>query len=482
MLFPCLRERRKPQMNENQTTEKTLSVKEYISYGIGPVGKNLMYGLVYGEYLPNFFRTKLGISNGFIAVMFFLSKIWDGVNDLLMGAVIDRTNSRFGKFRPWIFWGAVTNAVVSVMMYYNPGLRGAWVYVYVTALYLLCDLTFTMIDVGYWAMIPAMTLNTKERERVSILPRVTGAVGGLFGAFTLNIVSALGKGDDSAGYLRFSIIAAAVYIATSLICAAGTKEHVTLKPEVQEPFSLKKSAKVLLSNKQALVVVVIMTLFNAASCVSSGTMFYYFTNVLLKENIYGIYTTVLGIVSAIGLFGVPLLSKKLPRNKVYLFSYLLPCVGYVMMIVSNIVAPHNFILFAIAGAIPSVSYGAMSMMQSVMLSDAVDYGEWETGERHEGIIFSMLTFLSKMANGISYLIRYSGFALVHFDQEVGVAADEKAIRMIKFMLFVVPMIFLIAAYFIHKTKFNLTPDKMEGIRAQIVENRNKRAKIETAAD
>lgn len=451
-------------MNENQTAPKTLTKRDYISYGLGPIGKNLMYGLVYGEYLPNFFRTKLGISNQFIAVMFFLSKIWDGVNDLLMGAIIDRTNSRFGKFRPWIFWGAVTNAIVSVMMYYNPGLRGAWVYVYVTVLYVMCDMTFTMIDVGYWAMIPAMTLNPKEREYVSILPRVTGAIGGLFGAFTLNIVSALGKGNDEAGYLRFSIIAAVVYIATSIICAAGTREHVTLKPEVQEKFSFKKSAKILFSNKQALVVVVIMTLFNAASCISSGTMFYYFTNVLLKQNVYGIYTTVLGIISAVGLFGVPLLSKKMPRNKVYLFSYLLPCIGYTLMIIFNLIAPQNFILFAIAGAIPSVSYGAMSVMQSVMLSDAVDYGEYETGERHEGIIFSMLTFLSKMANGISYLIRYSAFALVKFDQDVGTAASESAVSMIKFLLFVVPQIFLIAAFIIHKKKFALTPDRMEIIR------------------
>ena len=126
-----------------------ITLGEYIGYGIGPVGKNMMSSLVNGEYLPNFFRTQLQISNGFLAVMLFASKIWDGANDLLMGAIIDHTSSKWGKFRPWIFFGAIFNAITSVMIYFDPGFKGIWIYIYVTLLYLLRDTTYTMIEVGY---------------------------------------------------------------------------------------------------------------------------------------------------------------------------------------------------------------------------------------------------------------------------------------------------------------------------------------------
>lgn len=127
--------------------------------------------------------------------------------------------------------------------------------------------------------------------------------------------------------------------------------------------------------------------------------------------------------------------------------------------------------------VPNISYGAMSMMQSVMLSDAVDYGEWKYGERNEGIIFSMLTFLSKISNGISYLIRYSGFAAVKFDTQVGAMASLAAIKMIKFLLFAVPPMFLIAAFLLHKAKFKLVPAYMSQITDEI---KLKRASLENS--
>lgn len=452
-----------------------ITLGEYIGYGIGPIGKNMMSSLVNGEYLPNFFRTELKMNNAFLAIMLFVSKIWDGANDLMMGAIIDHTNTKWGKFRPYIFFGAILNAITSVAIYFNPGLKGVWVYIYVTVVYLLCDATFTMIDVGYWSMIPAMTLDPKERDKLSILPRVTGAVGGLVSAFTFNIVAFLGKEDTAKGYLRYAMMAAAVYIFTSTICAVKTKERVVLAPQEQEPFSFIRAARILFRNDQALVVVAVMVLFNAASCMHGGTMLYYFTNVALKKETFGVYSIITGLINGIGLFGVPLASKKFERNNVYLATYIMPCIFYLLMFLQNIAAPANFLIFAILSAVPNISYGAMSMMQSVMLSDAVDYGEWMYGERNEGIIFSMLTFLSKISNGISYLIRYSGFAIVKFDTQVGTMASLAAIKMIKFLLFAVPPMFLVAAFLLHKAKFKLVPTYMSQITDEI---KLRRASIE----
>jgi melibiose permease len=250
-----------------------------------------------------------------------------------------------------------------------------------------------------------------------------------------------------------------------------------LSPKEQEPFSFIRAARILFRNDQALIVVAVMVLFNAASCMHGGTMLYYFTNVAVKPQSFGVYSIITGLISGAGLFGVPLASKKFERNKVYLAAYIMPCIFYVLMFIQNIAAPANFLIFAILSAVPNISYGAMSMMQSVMLSDAVDYGEWKYGERNEGIIFSMLTFLSKISNGISYLIRYSGFAAVKFDTQVGAMASLAAIKMIKFLLFAVPPMFLIAAFLLHKAKFKLVPAYMSQITDEI---KLKRASLENS--
>ena len=452
-------------------TGDRLRLSEKICFGVGPIGKNMCAGVVYGSFLSLYFMQTLGISPAFLSVMFFLCRIWDGVNDLFMGAIIDATRSRFGKFRPWIFFGALSNALCAVLIYWNPGLHGAALYVYVTVLYLLCDLTFTMIDVAYWAMIPALTLNSRERDQVSVIPRLTGAIGGAVSSFTLNLVDVLGGRDVNAGYLRYALLTAAVYLLTSTVCAAGTKEHVHTLQTQHEPFSLVRAAKALFSNDQALVVVGIMLLFNAANCVTTGVLLYYFLYVLDKGSFYGTFSILTGLIQGIGLLGFPLLTKKLNRNRVYLAAYLLPVAGYGLMALCSAAAPRNLVLFLLASALPFVAYGAMSVMENVMLADAVDYGEWQTGRRNEGVIFSMLTFLSKIANGVSQGLTFGAFALVGFHADADAAPTAEAVVSFKVLLFAVPVVFLLLAALLHYKKFRLKPELMQTISQELLARR-----------
>lgn len=446
-----------------------LSLKELVAFGIGPTGKSLTSSLVYGSFLSLYFMSTLGISPAFLAVMFFCARIWDGVNDLMMGAIIDHTHSRFGKFRPWIFWGALSNALIAVLLYWNPGFTGVGLYIYVTVLYLLCDATFTMIDVGYWAMIPALTLDPKERDKVSIIPRVTGVVGSLIGMFTMNIVKAMGGTGVNAGYLRFSIVSAGFYILTSTVCAVGVRECVVTTEPVGQKFSFIKAARVLFRNDQALVVVGIMILFNVCFNLMNGVMLYYFKFVLLAEDSYGYFSVITGVASGVGLLGFPLLSKKVGRDKLYRFVYILPVFGFIAMGLLNYLAPENLVLFCVAAFVTSISYGSLGIMQNVMLADAVDYGEWRFGERNEGIIFSMLTFLSKISNGIKDLIIFAGFALVGFNADDSVAASDSAVTAIKLILYVLPPFFMVGAYILHRTKFKLKPELTSKISAELIE-------------
>lgn len=455
-----------------------MTLAEKASFGLGPIGKNMCSSLVYGSFLSLYFMQTLGISPAYLSVMFLLCRIWDGVNDLFMGAIIDATHSKFGKFRPWIFFGALTNAICTILIYWDPGFRGVPMYIYVTVLYLLCDLTFTMIDVAYWALIPALTLDRKERDQVSVIPRLTGAIGGAVSSFTLNIVEALGGKGSNAGFLKYALITSVVYIATSTLCAANSKERVHSVNASGEKFSLVKAAKILFSNDQALTVVVIMLLFNAASCVTGAVMMYYFIYVLNSESFFGTFGILTGVIQGIGLLGFPLLSKKVNRNKVYIIAYLMPLLGYALMAAVGSMKNFNMVLFIVVSSLIYISYGAMGVMENVMLADAVDYGEWKSGQRNEGIIFSMLTFLSKIANGISSGLTFAVFALVGFNAEADTAPTDNAVLSFKILLFGVPVLFLIAAALVHKAKFRLKPQLVETISSELKTRHEAEALVE----
>ena len=411
---------------------------EKVSFGMGPIGKNMCSSLVYGSFLSLYFMQTLNISAAYLSVMFLLCRIWDGVNDLFMGAIIDAVHSRFGKFRPWIFFGALTNSICTILIYWDPGFRGAMIYAYVTILYLLCDLTFTMIDVSYWALIPALTLDRKERDQVSVIPRLTGAIGGAVSSFTLNIVDALGGRGSNSGFLKYALIASVVYIATSTICAANANERVHDITVSTEKFSLIRSAKILFGNDQALTVVIIMLLFNAANCVTTAVMMYYFMYVIDSESFFGTFNILTGVISGIGLLGFPLISKKINRNKIYLTAYLMPIVGYILMALVGSMSSFNMILFIIAAAIPFIAYGAMGVMENVMLADAVDYGEWKTGVRAVAVTTSAGSVGQKLGSGLGTALLglvlsaagYNGLAAVQ---------TEAAVSSIKFIFVVFPI-------------------------------------------
>ena len=251
---------------------KKLSWGTKFGYGFGTFGKSMSYGLANG-FISMYFVSVLGLSTEFLAVMFFLARIWDGVNDLLMGTIIDNTKSRLGKFRPWVLSGAVINAVVTVGLFWQPGLKGLALYVFATAMYLLWDASYTMIDVSYWSMIPALTLDSKERDQVSMLPRIIGGAAGIIGAFTMQIVDKLGGPVINGGYLKYAMISSAVYIVTAALCVMTTKENVSMPSQEKDKFSLGAAARILFSNDQTLVIVGIMILFNLANNLTNAVLF-----------------------------------------------------------------------------------------------------------------------------------------------------------------------------------------------------------------
>jgi melibiose permease len=469
------------------TQEQRTSWGTKINYGIGAMGKSLSNGLT--GRLTVYLLTVLHVPKAFLAPFLFCERIFDGVNDLYMGVVIDNTHSRFGKFRPWIAVGAITNALITVLLFARPAALGNGVFglLYVAVTYVLWDLTYTMVDVSYYALIPALSSSPKQRDQLSAIPRVFSGVIGIVSAFNMSIIEKIGGGSDEAamlkGFLLYAVFTSAVYILTSVYCAIMVKDPgvalrmnakdlaAAQKNAAPERFTLRRAAAILLDNGQALVVVGVMILFNLACNLTNGMSQYYFMFVIGSKNQLGFFSIILGAAQGVGLFVFPALSRVFGRKIVYAASFLMPCAGYLIMAITGQAFPRQFIPLAVSAFAAFIGYGSMSVMQSVMLADAVDYGEHKTGQRNEGIIFSMLTFLSKLAGAFSELITMLVFFAVQFGGEDANTATPEAVKGIMFLMYVLPPVILLAALLLYKTKYKLTPEMMERVNRELRERK-----------
>ena len=183
-----------------------LTWKEKLSYGFGALGKDMVCGLIF-TFAMIYFTDVLKISAGFVGSLFFFAKFWDAVNDLGMGIIVDNTRTKWGKFRPWLLIGTIVNAVVFVCLFTNWGLSGTSLYVFAAVMYVLWGMTYTIMDIPYWSMLPNLTKDKREREKLSVIPRIFASIGGslIVGGFGLQIIEFLGKGYAKIGMITVAI-------------------------------------------------------------------------------------------------------------------------------------------------------------------------------------------------------------------------------------------------------------------------------------
>lgn len=172
----------------------SLSKKEKISFGLGAVGKDMVY-MLSASYILYYYQDILGVSSITMGIMLMAARIFDAFNDPIMGVIVAKTRTRFGKFRPWLLIGSVTNAIILYLMFAAPpALNGAGLAAYASVTYILWGVTYTIMDIPFWSMIPAFTQGGKERENLSTLGRSCASVGSaLIVVLTMKCVYLLGR-------------------------------------------------------------------------------------------------------------------------------------------------------------------------------------------------------------------------------------------------------------------------------------------------
>ena len=395
--------------------QQTLSWRSKLSFGMGAFGKDLVYAIVSTYFMKYLTDVRL-VDPMFVAVLFMAARIWDAFNDPFMGMVVDNTRSRWGKFRPWILIGTILNAVVLVFLYLDVDLTAGQYAVYVGIMYILWGMTYTIMDIPYWSMVPALTDNENERSQISAIPRFFASMAWLVvGSGGLYIIKYLGSGDQILGFSRFAIAVALIFIVTILLTVTQTRERVVATAGTGEKTTPRRMIEVLVKNDQVLVVLGIALFFNMAYQLSNSFALYYFEYVCgVKEALYATYTGVAGIAQMAALAVFPSLSKRISKPVVFAVSSLLPVVGFAALLGVGYLAPTNILLVGICSAVVNAGIGFMLVLVTVILSEAVDYGEFKLGTRNESIVFSTQTFVMKFAGAFSGFMAAAGLDIIGF--------------------------------------------------------------------
>ena len=592
-----------------------LTGKEKFAYGIGAVGKDMVY-MLSASYVLYYFQDIMKTSAIAMGIILLVARVFDAFNDPIMGIIVAKTKTRWGKFRPWLMIGTITNAVILILMFAAPpSLDGKGLIAYAAVTYILWGVTYTMMDIPYWSMIPAFTRGGKEREGLSALARSCAGVGSAlvtvvtviavsaigtalvskstanvvkeysssdtdiavyvierdkdgnptsnvigyesgnadvnvsltgseraFGditvfngdnsdyTFTLNGISAsesdvefVIENEDQAGlvfyvdsetfekvkeseslaawlsmvstleveregFKVFSIIIGILFVVFISITCLCIKEKSSVDMQTA---SVKQMFKALLGNDQAMTIVITIVLFNTATYITSNLLIYFFKYDIAGTNWQSNYTLFNTFAGAMQIFAMmlffPLLRKAFTTLKIFYIGVFSAIAGYLILLGLSLAGTKNVYAFFVPGFFIMGAVGILNVICTIFLANTCDYGEFKNGRRDESVIFSMQTFVVKLASGIAALVASVCLTIFNIQQNdntdmtlsvltdkvnairnsVVETIDTSAVFGLRMVMTLAPIFVLVIALLIFKAKYILTDKKLKEISEEL---------------
>lgn len=445
-----------------------LSNKEKVSYGLGAVGKDMVY-MLSASYILYYYQDLLGVSAIAMGVILMIARVFDAFNDPIMGILVAKTKTKWGRFRPWLIVGTVLNAVILYFMFaVPPSFDGSGLVAYAAIAYILWGVTYTMMDIPFWSMIPAFTSGGKERENLSAMARSCAGVGSaLVTIVTMKCVYALGNGNEVNGFKWFALIVAVLFVIFITITCVMIKEKSTV--DVDSP-SVSQMMKALIQNDQAMTVVIAIVLINCSLYITSNLLLYFFKYDFGGSEWYNSYTLFnafgggIQILSMMILF--PVLRKFMDSIKVFFLSLIMAISGYAVLCVIMFSGISGIIPLLIPAFFIFAAFGLMTVLTTVFLANTVDYGELKNNRRDESVIFSMQTFVVKLSSGVAAFIASICLQICNLSKDTEAVVDVSggsSVMGLRITMTVLPIIGLLIALLYFKLKYLLTEEKITEI-------------------
>jgi GPH family glycoside/pentoside/hexuronide:cation symporter len=436
-----------------------LTIREKVAYGLGDTASNIIFQTVM-MFLLVFYTDVVGISPAVAGTLFLAVRILDAITDPVMGAVTDRTHTRWGQFRPYLLWLAVPFAIISVLAFTTPDLSATGKIVFVSVTYGLLMLAYTAINIPYSALGGVLTADPKERVSVQSYRFVFGMLGGLIVAgLTLPMVEWFGEGDAAKGY-QMSMLTMSVFgCILFLLCFAGTKERVSAPVNQKTGFFDDLAA--LWKNDQWRILCIAGLFLLTGQVLRASLAIYYVRDYLGEPDLVTWFLTVGMVFSILGCA----LSQKLAKHVCKIKAYIaLQSIAALICIVSYFVAPQQVVLAFVLFALWNFFLQMATPLLWAKMADTIDYGHWKTGVRITGMVYSAVVFFIKLGVAIGGAL--AGWSLAFYGYQADTALTQETQHGILISFTVYPAIGSILVAWVMR-KYNLTNERIADINKEL---------------
>ena len=399
-------------LNLNNTKGKVPFISK-LAYGFGDVGCNFSWSFVV-SFLMIFYTDVFGISMAAVATLMLVSRFWDAFNDPLIGSLSDRTKSRWGRYRPWLLFGAPITALVLLLCFWaHPDMDYTGKIIYMSITYGLLVLGYTCVNLPYGTLCGAMTQNIDERAQINTSRSVAAMIAiGVINIITVPLVKYCGDGTLSSaqGFISVAAIYGLIFTFCHWFCFAKTKEMV--KVEISsKAVPVSDQLKAVVKNKPFLMAVVGQLLFGFILYGRNVDLIYYFKYVEGNEDLFSFFSGVIVVPPIIGAALFPLIFKW-TGNKGWAASVFSVLMGISMVALYFFSPNESPVLFYIFAVLAQFFFSGFNTAIYAIIPDCVEYGEWKTGIRNDGFQYSFISLANKigMALGTSLLALVMGWA------------------------------------------------------------------------
>lgn len=495
---------KKPNVISRLKTElKKPFTKNMLMFSLGTIGRDFLYFL-FNSFLMTFILFTKTIDNKMLTVVgaiIVVARIFDALNDPIMGGIVENTRTKWGKYKPWQLLGAVLTGAVIISVFCVK--LDGWSYIgFLAFAYLMFSITFTMNDISYWGMLPSLTSDEHERNKLTSCAQLLASAGVGLASLLIPLFTtgSLAKWGAPTGYKVIGIISAVLMVLFQLFTILGVKEKPLppIKPDKSDRLTLKKMFQTIAKNDQLLWCALIMLIFSIGTGVVGGgllTMYVYF-----EFGYEGGYTLLIGlgygIISTLFTATYPWLSKKFGRNKILYSAGIATVFGYALMLIFALAIPTGapkssewfakFILIALAYTI--IGYGAgFYMIMVINMANTVEYNEWKYGQRNESLIFSLRPFTAKLSSALTQALVIGVYAVAsittytnaisNIENEASKNLITNKVKMEKITdiinkvslqdrqilvscMCIIPIVFMIVALIIYKKKCTLSETRL----------------------
>ncbi len=375
-----------------QNSNTKLGYWTKFSYGLGDFASNISWGLV-SSYLLYFYTDVYGLSAGIIGILMLTARVWDAINDPLMGLIAERTNTRWGRFRPYILWGSILLCVFNVLTFTVPNLQGNAKVIYAFVTYIMLGTIYTVVNLPYGALATVMTRDADERVSLNSFRGFFSLISSVVtGGAMIPLVKALGHGSDARGFSSAALVLSAISLPIFFLVFFKCKEVVN--PPKHEKPSVKESVEAVITNKPFLLALTNLFFVFTGLFGRLGTVVYYYIYNMHRPDLIGPLMGLFGLSTALGAIIVAFLVKRFEKTHVSIVGTVISGLGLIAIFLTPATNVPVIVALTIISSIP-LGFGTPIIF--AIVGDCVDFHQLKTGKRADGAIYSVMSLITKIS-------------------------------------------------------------------------------------